>query len=68
MLRSKLDAVYFNLYGIANRDDVPHIYSTFQVIEAGETEAYGRYLSRDLCLAWMSAFAAGNPDAEIKLS
>ena len=67
MLRAKLDAVYFHLYGVTNRDDVRYIYSTFPIVEHAETEAHGRYLSRDLCLAWMSALAAGNPDADIKL-
>ncbi|MEQ1694798.1 MAG: hypothetical protein ABL901_03060 [Hyphomicrobiaceae bacterium] len=67
MLRAKLDAVYFNLYGVTTRDDVRYIYSTFPIIEREEIAAHGRYLSRDLCLAWLSAFAAGDPDAEIKL-
>jgi len=67
MLRAKLDAVYFHLYGVTNRDDVRYIYSTFPIIERAETEAHGRYLSRDLCLAWISALAAGDPDAIIKL-
>jgi uncharacterized BrkB/YihY/UPF0761 family membrane protein len=38
--------------GIKSRDDVRYIYSTFPIIERAETEAHGRYLSRDLCLAW----------------
>ena len=67
MLRAKLDALYFHLYGVTKRDDVRYIYSTFPIIEREETEAHGRYLSCDLCLAWMSALAAGNPDAVIKL-
>lgn len=67
MLRAKLDAIYFHLYGITNRDDVRYIYSTFPIVEREETAAHGRYLSRDLCLAWMNALAAGIPDAEIKL-
>ena len=67
-LRAKLDAVYFHLYGITDRDDVRYIYSTFPIVEREETAAHGRYLSRDLCLAWMNALAAGNPDAEIELA
>ena len=67
MLRAKLDAIYFHLYGVTRRDDVRYIYSTFPIIEREETHAHGRYLSRDLCLAWMSALAAGDPDADIKL-
>jgi hypothetical protein len=29
--------------------------------------AHGRYLSRDLCLAYINALAAGDPDATIAL-
>ena len=64
-LRAKLDAVFFHLYGITDRDDVRHVYGTFPIVEREETKAYGRYRSRDLCLAWMNALAAGDPDAEI---
>lgn len=67
-LRAKLDAVFFLLYGVENRDDVRYIYSTFPIVERQELEAYGgRYRSRDLCLAYMNALKAGNPDAEIDL-
>ena len=66
-LRAKLDAVFFHLYGITDRDDIRHIYSTFPIVERQEVDAYGRYRSLDLCLAWMNALAAGDPDAEINL-
>ena len=66
-LRAKLDAVYFHLYGVTDRDDVRYIYSTFPIVEREEIGAYGRYRSLDLCLAYMSALAAGEPDAEIDL-
>ena len=66
-LRAKLDAVFFHLYGVTDRDDVRYIYSTFPIVEREETAAYGTYHSRDLCLAWMNALAAGDPDAEIVL-
>jgi hypothetical protein len=42
-------------------------YSTFPIVEREENAAHGRYLSRDLCLAYMSALAAGDPDAKIAL-
>lgn len=66
-LRAKLDAIFFHLYGITDRDDVRYIYSTFPIVEREETAEYGRYLSRDLCLAWISALAAGDPDAEVRI-
>ena len=63
-LRAKLDAVYFHLYGVTDRDDVRYVYSTFPIVERQETTAYGGYRSRDLCLAYLNALAAGRPDAE----
>jgi hypothetical protein len=67
-LRAKLDAVYFHLYGVTDRDDVRYIYSTFPIVEREEMAAYGgRYRSCELCLAYMSALIAGDPDAKIDL-
>ncbi len=66
-LRAKLDALYFHLYGVTDRDDIRYIYSTFPIVEREEMKVWGRYRSRDLCLAWTSALAAGDPDAEIDL-
>ena len=70
-LRAKLDAVFFHLYGIfdagnreQSRDDVSYIYSTFPIVEKQEMKAHGRYLSRDLALAYCNTLAAGHPDAE----
>jgi hypothetical protein len=66
-LRAKLDAVFFHLYGITSRDDIHYIYSTFPIVERHEMAEHGRYRSRDLCLAFMNALEAGQPDAEIAL-
>jgi hypothetical protein len=71
--RAKLDALYFMLYfpsrtpaEIAElRETVAYIYSTFPIVEREEKAAHGRYLSRDLCLSYINALAAGDPDAEI---
>ncbi|MDE0270979.1 MAG: restriction endonuclease [Gammaproteobacteria bacterium] len=65
-LKAKLDAVFFNLYGIQDRDDIRHIYAGFPIVERQETAAYGHYRTRDLCLAWMNALAAGQPHAEVE--
>ena len=64
-LRAKLDALFFHLYGITNRDDVRYIYSTFPIVERQDQDAYGCYRSRDLCLAYMNALAAGQPDVVV---
>ena len=65
-LRAKLDAAFFHLYGVTDRDDVRYVYATFPIIERQEKATYGRYRSRDLCLAWLNALAAGHPDAEVE--
>ena len=67
ILRSRLDAVFFHLYGVTDRDDIRYIYSTFPIVEHQEVNAYGRYRSRDLCLAYINALSSGDPDAEIDL-
>ena len=41
ILRSKLDAVFFHLYGVTDRDDIRYIYSTFPIVEREEKAAYG---------------------------
>lgn len=71
-LRAKLDALYFILYGVfdpadptRSRDDIRYIYSTFPIVEREETAKWGRYRSRDLCLAWINALIAGQPDAVV---
>ena len=67
-LWAKLDAVFFHLYGLTDRDDIRCIYSTFPIMEREERAAHdSTYRSRDLCLAYMNALTAGNPDAEIRL-
>jgi hypothetical protein len=50
---------------VTDREDVRYIYSTFPIVERDEIAVFGRYRSRDLCLSWMSALAAGDPDAKI---
>ena len=68
VLRAKLDAVFFHLYGITARDDIRYIYSTFPIVEREEKANYGgTYRSCELCLAYMNALNAGNPDADIRL-
>ena len=66
-LRAKLDAVFFLLYDIRNRDDIRYIYSTFPAVEHEERERdrHDRYLTRDLCLAWLNPLNAGQPDANV---
>ena len=63
-LRARLDAVFCHLHGVTDRDDIRYVYSTFPIVERQEIAEYGRYRSRDLCLAYLNALSAGRPDAE----
>lgn len=72
-LRAKLDALYFIFYGVFDpadpaqgRDDIRYIYSTFPIVEREEIAAWGSYRSRELCLAWINALIAGQPDADVR--
>ena len=65
-LQAKLDALFFHLYGVTDREDIRYIYASFPIVERQQTAAYGCYRSRDLCLAWMNALAAGRPDAQVE--
>ncbi len=73
--RARLDALYFMLYFPSGtkaeiealRDTAQYIFSTFPIVDREDIVAHGRYLSRDLCLAYINALAAGDPDANIVL-
>ncbi len=65
--RAKLDALYFILYGLTNRDDVEYIYSTFPIVREAELKAHKLYLSLEYCKMYMNALEAGDPDANIQL-
>ena len=73
--RARLDALYFMLYfpshtkaGIeALRETAQYIFSTFPIVEREDMATHGRYLSRDLCLAYINALTAGNPEATIEM-
>lgn len=67
-LIAKLDAIFFILYGLfdseerhKSRENITYIYSTFPIIEREETKRFGRYLSRDMTLAYCNSLTSGNP-------
>lgn len=73
-LRARLNALYFILYGLfddqdfeAAREEVRYIFSTFPLVQREELARHGAYRSRDLCLAWISALLAGQPEADVTL-
>jgi hypothetical protein len=56
---ARLDALFFHLYGI-DRDDADYILNTFTIVREQDEKAHGRFLTRDLVLAYMNAVAAGD--------
>ena len=58
-LRTRLDALYFHLYGL-KKEDADYILSTFPIVERNDRKAFGRYRTRDMVLAYMDALAAGD--------
>lgn len=68
-LRAELDAFFFRLYGIGDRDDVDYILETFQTETGGlkhnEIKEHGHYRTKDWVLAeydrMAAADAAGRP-------
>jgi hypothetical protein len=64
-LQRQLDALFFILYGL-DRDEADYVLSTFPIVKRQDEAAFGRYRSRDLILAYMAAYAAGNLDAWAK--
>ena len=63
-----MDAFFFRMYGIIDRDDMDYILKTFQTeaggLKHGDIARYGTYRTKDLVLAAcdrMAADAAGVP-------
>ncbi|MFN5029372.1 MAG: Eco57I restriction-modification methylase domain-containing protein, partial [Burkholderiales bacterium] len=56
---ARLDALFFHLYGI-RREDADYILNTFPIVREQDEKAHGRFLTRDLVLAYMNAVAAGD--------
>ena len=60
-LRARLDALYFMLYGIA-REDADYILNSFPTVSSDDEKLHGRYLTRDLILAYMNCLEAGDTE------
>lgn len=56
---ARLDAMFFQLYGLS-RDDAAYILDTFPIVREQDEKAHGRYLTKELILAYMNAVAAGD--------
>jgi len=56
---ARLDALFFHLYGLS-RDDAAYILDTFPIVREQDEKAHGRYLTKELILAYMNAVTAGD--------
>ncbi len=66
-LRARLDALYFILYGL-DRDDAAYVMDSFPITRRNdEREHGGRYLTKELILAYMNALEAGDTETVIAL-
>ena len=63
-LRARLDALYFHLYGLS-REDAEYVLGTFPIVRREDEKEFGRYRTRDLVLAYMSALAAGDTETVV---
>ena len=65
-LRARLDALYFLLYGL-DRDDAAYVMDSFPITRRNDEREHGRYLTKELILAYMSALAAGDAETVVAL-
>jgi len=63
---ARLDALFFHLYGL-DRKEAAYILEQFPIVQEQDERQFGRYLTRDLILAYMNAVAAGDLDVTIRL-
>ncbi|MFP3942233.1 MAG: hypothetical protein ACLF0P_18210, partial [Thermoanaerobaculia bacterium] len=63
---ARLDALFFRLYGIA-RDDAAYILDQFPIVQREDEQTHGRYLTRDLILAYLNAVGVGDLETRITL-
>jgi hypothetical protein len=63
---ARLDALFFHLYGL-DRNDADYILGQFPIVREQDEKQFGRYLTRDLILAYMNAIAAGDLETMVEV-
>jgi hypothetical protein len=64
--RARLDAIYFGLYGIDDKD-AAYILDTFPIVREQDEKAFKKYRTKDLILSYMRAFAAGDTKSRVSV-
>ncbi len=63
---AKLDALYFNLYGLS-RDEAAYVLDTFPIVREQDEAQFNRYRTKELVLGYMNALAAGDTETIVAL-
>ncbi len=63
---ARLDALFFHLYGL-DRTDADYILAQFPIVREQDEKQFGRYLTRDLILAYLNAVAAGDLETRVEV-
>jgi len=61
---ARLDALYFNLYGLT-RDEASYVLDTFPIVREQDEARWNRYRTKELVLGYMNALAAGDTQTVI---
>ncbi len=57
--QARLNAIYFQLYGL-DEEGAGYILDTFPIVRAEDERLFGRYRTKEMILAYMPAFGAGD--------
>lgn len=63
---ARLDALYFNLYGLS-REEAAYVLDTFPIVREQDEARFGRYRTKELVLGYMNALAAGDTTTVLAL-
>lgn len=63
---ARLDALYFNLYGL-DRDEAAYVLDTFPIVREHDEAQFNRYRTKELVLGYMNALAAGDTTTVLAL-
>jgi hypothetical protein len=63
---ARLDALYFNLYGLS-REEAAYVLDTFPIVREQDESRWNRYRTRELVLGYMNALAAGDTKTVLAL-
>jgi hypothetical protein len=59
-LRAELDAFFFRLYGVDDRDDVDYILETFPIVKQNDVKALGSYRTKETILEFYDQMTAAD--------